>query len=258
MSSAPAHADRPVTEPIETYRILCFAALGVISFVLYVTDSGPFAVLPAVVGALVLIRVSNFGAVLLLLTLAGVMEIRAELLFRIARSVQDRPGDLIIAVATLVYVAGYYRLRSLRSHIFPVVPPARPQPGRKREKPRPQARTPALVTIREIGQLLIQAPVWVLLAVAFWALFTGVIKRHMAPPFWFNVWLIWTLGAIFLLPAAVIAYLAWRRMSSAEALVFLQDVIWAETRREQRRLNRWLAWARMRRRRRADKRTPEA
>ena len=42
---------------------------------------------------------------------------------------------------------------------------------------------------------------------------------------------------------AVIGHLGWRRVSRTEAAMFLQDGLWHETRREQRRINRWRAWA---------------
>jgi hypothetical protein len=53
--------------------------------------------------------------------------------------------------------------------------------------------------------------------------------------------------------AALLRYLALRRMTPPEAGLYLQDVLWRETRREQRRLNRWLAWAWLRRRRREER-----
>ena len=42
----------------------------------------------------------------------------------------------------------------------------------------------------------------------------------------------------------------WRSAAQTreQAALVLQDAVWAETRGEQRRLNRWLAWARLRRR----------
>jgi hypothetical protein len=36
-------------------------------------------------------------------------------------------------------------------------------------------------------------------------------------------------------------------MSVAEANLFLQDILWQETRGDQRRISRWFAWARLRR-----------
>jgi hypothetical protein len=41
-------------------------------------------------------------------------------------------------------------------------------------------------------------------------------------------------------------------MSVEEATLLLQDTLWLETRREQGRINRWLAWARLRSRRRKE------
>jgi len=37
-------------------------------------------------------------------------------------------------------------------------------------------------------------------------------------------------------------------MRPEEAALFLQDTLWRETSREQRRINRWIAWARRRQR----------
>ena len=49
--------------------------------------------------------------------------------------------------------------------------------------------------------------------------------------------------------SSVLGYLAWIRMSPAEATLYLQDVAWRETRREQTRINRWIAWAKLKKRR---------
>jgi len=40
----------------------------------------------------------------------------------------------------------------------------------------------------------------------------------------------------------------WRRvqMDRVSALLMLQDILWNETRGEQRRINRWLAWRKLR------------
>ena len=54
--------------------------------------------------------------------------------------------------------------------------------------------------------------------------------------------IIWGLGGLVLIASTVIGYLAWRRMTPDEAAVVLQDTVWTETRREERKINRWLAW----------------
>jgi hypothetical protein len=47
-------------------------------------------------------------------------------------------------------------------------------------------------------------------------------------------------------------------MSPEEAALYLQDELWRQTRREQARLNRWLAWAEKREARRRARRKPPA
>ena len=51
-------------------------------------------------------------------------------------------------------------------------------------------------------------------------------------------------GALLLGLFALLGYRGWQRQSADEAALFLRDTLWAETRREQRRIQRWLAWRR--------------
>jgi len=56
--------------------------------------------------------------------------------------------------------------------------------------------------------------------------------------------------------AAGSAVLAYARQASAtpeEALLYLQDQVWRDTRCEQSRINRWLVWARLRWQRRKER-----
>jgi hypothetical protein len=53
-----------------------------------------------------------------------------------------------------------------------------------------------------------------------------------------------------IIAASVFGYLAQRRMLPDEAALYLQDSVWRETPREQRRVMAWLAWARLRRKNR--------
>jgi hypothetical protein len=59
--------------------------------------------------------------------------------------------------------------------------------------------------------------------------------------------LAWVLIAGVAVTGAILGHLGWRRTSRSEAAIFLQDGLWHETRREQRRINRWRAWSRRRR-----------
>jgi hypothetical protein len=66
------------------------------------------------------------------------------------------------------------------------------------------------------------------------------------------VLLAWLLGIPALVVGSLLNY--WMRlgMSPDEAQLFLQDTHWQQTAREQRRLGRFLAWARLRRKRREE------
>jgi hypothetical protein len=65
---------------------------------------------------------------------------------------------------------------------------------------------------------------------------------------WWQVTLLaWLFGLVFLFAAALLRYAAQSRMRPDEAALFLQDTLWRETSREQRRINRWISWARRRR-----------
>jgi hypothetical protein len=75
----------------------------------------------------------------------------------------------------------------------------------------------------------------------------GVLAQFFLNGVWRCRLLVWFLSAGLVLVSGVFGYLAWGRLSAAEALLYLQDTTWAETRREQRLLQSWLAWARRRR-----------
>jgi hypothetical protein len=67
---------------------------------------------------------------------------------------------------------------------------------------------------------------------------------------WRLVVLAWTLILGAITCRGLLAFLARGRRRPDEALMFLQDSFWRDTRGEQRRLFRWLAWARLRAKRR--------
>ena len=74
---------------------------------------------------------------------------------------------------------------------------------------------------------------------------------HMVPwdvpqEYWRLGQVVWGLTGLLLGLWAVIGYLGWRQQSADEASLFLRDTLWAETRREQRRIQRWTAWAKWR------------
>jgi hypothetical protein len=63
---------------------------------------------------------------------------------------------------------------------------------------------------------------------------------------WRVAMLVWILSVGLIGLATAIGYWSWRRHSRAEAMLVLRDEFWRQTRGEQRRINRWRAWARRR------------
>jgi hypothetical protein len=73
---------------------------------------------------------------------------------------------------------------------------------------------------------------------------------RLPPPAWRIIVLLWAVGVALLLASGLINYLSRETMTKDEAALILQDVLWREYRSEQRRANRWVAWARLRYQRR--------
>ncbi|HKI35340.1 MAG TPA: hypothetical protein VKA46_26010 [Gemmataceae bacterium] len=168
-------------------------------------------------------------------------------------------SDLLLAVSLLAYAAGQYRLQGLTVRLFPSDPrqgraAARRGSAEATKVKEALRRSPDLVSRREIVVLLLALPACGGLASLFWAWLSGRRTQFLiADEAWQGMLVLWLLGGGVLAAAAVLRYLALRRMTPAEAAMYLQDVLWRETRGEQRLLNRWLAWAWLRRRRREEK-----
>jgi hypothetical protein len=152
-------------------------------------------------------------------------------------------NDLMLCTALLAYLAAQFRLFSMAGNALPVEPGPYPTPAA------PIRRPPGLVTDRELSFLGVLVA-WVVFAQVLWALLPvsvfGVTN-------WPAVVRLFALAVLLagggLLTGAVFDYLGRRRAPPAEALQVLQDELWDETRAEQRALNRWLTWARLRARR---------
>lgn len=177
-------------------------------------------------------------------------------------------SDWLLSGAVLAFCLAQYRFEAITLSIIPedytkqrpepLVPPVARQP--QQSKTNPQARNPQLVTPLEIGWLLLSLPLWAFVAqLCCWLVSASVppqgsvtfMRRGimLEPLTYVGVVLLWPLVLGVLVVAGVLSYVGQRRLREREARLFLQDALWQETSREQRRLNRWLAWAGLRRRR---------
>jgi hypothetical protein len=102
--------------------------------------------------------------------------------------------------------------------------------------------------------LAIVAAVWAVAAALLWlALSTAEPPPAMAPGVWRGVLLVFVIGLTAAVLAGAAAYVAWASATPEEHLLYLQDQLWRETRREQNRVSRFLTWARLRVQRREER-----
>jgi hypothetical protein len=177
-----------------------------------------------------------------------------------ARS-QHEPAfdDFLIAGAFLLYAAAYYRYLGLERHLFPLDVRKRPYAGlgsaeRRRLIEEPQRRAPETVTLRELGTLGLAVPLWIGGAAALWQLAMPYQPQRydFGLVLWSALKVLYLFGIPLLLFRAGIAYSNQCRAGRGESMMYLQEQLWRETRREQSRLNRWLTWARLRAQRRKE------
>jgi hypothetical protein len=248
---------RPGPPFLNTYAVLCLAALAAI--LLVEVQRGPRLTTPllvavGLVGVLIRLR---FGPILLLVTLAAGYLMEQQRLTGLGWRWYVRPrafevADVVLCGAVLAYVAAHYRLQALTRYVFPPDPRRRePVPGRPgKKRVLRQTRSPELATPEEAAFLVLLVPVPALLAQVLWlAVARQWSVLGLPPPVGRILLLGWVLAVGAFLLAALLGHWRWRRMSGDEGGLYLQDTLWRETRREQRRLNKWLAWSEQRRRR---------
>lgn len=214
------------------YLIVGLAALGLIGFGPLRSGDYRAALGPILIGT---------GGLLFLGRMAplGVLAALAAGLVLTSRRSAPLTNDILLGLGVVVYLIAQYRLFALRAGAVP-----------GEEDGEPRVRTDADVPARELSAVLLTAAASVIAAVMFWEM-TALIRPRwrLSAANWRLQVLVWILGFVLLVVAGAIAYWAARRQSTDEALLALRDEFWRETRGEQRKINRWLAWARRRRER---------
>jgi hypothetical protein len=175
--------------------------------------------------------------------------------------------DMILAAAALIYIAAHYRFLSVTRNVFPLDRrrrlrrPDAERPGRVVLGPvLEQKRSPALADQQEIGPLVLLASVCACLGQLLWGWVSSgsfSIESRLGQRFhkvpeelWHLALLLWCFSLFLIVMTGLIAYMGQQRLTVEEAELYLQDDLWRQTRREQSRINRWLAWAVQRRKRR--------
>jgi hypothetical protein len=250
---------------VRAYTVLCLTALMGMVLALEVNDRELlWILLLAAVGAVGVVARWRIGPPLLLLGLAVLEVYHHAIVPWYLRNVAWHESPLMNAVlcaSVLAYAAGHYRLLSLVRTVFPIDyrrPPALVRArGERRPPPALDGRLPRSANLPgpwEMPMLAITAAVWAVAVSLFWFAISGRrAPLDMPSDLWRGLLLIFLVGATMAVLAGATAYLHWSMATPAEHLLYLQDQLWRETRREQNRINRWLQWARLRGQRRKER-----
>jgi hypothetical protein len=263
-------ADKPSqnNSAVRNYMLFCFAGLLSMVPVMLMKGMDLWCIFPLVLGAASLMAQWRAGPVFVLVSLAVVFALRSmgfdpitslEMLMTLTwpqagmSFVPPTPVlDFLLSVCVIVYLTGHYRLQALIHHVVP--PDARALlPTGRRVKGQPELehvnprRAPGLLTPWEIP-LLGGAGVLSALAGEYaWRFFHGLRPRYgFSGHGWQTFTFIWSSALILFVAWSVFGYLARRRATPEESLLYLQDQLWRQTRREQSGISRWIAWARLR------------
>ena len=243
---------------VRAYMVLALAALAVIFTTQLEQGAGLGSLLVLLAGVLGVTARLHAAPLLFLLVLVA-----QQILWRVSHPGFHRGvappsvlqvSDVVLCGAVLAYVVAHYRLQGLLGDVVPRDPRHREGPPRWHfwryswlPRTASERRSPRGVSATEIPILLLTLPAAALAAQFIWAVLTprwGPLQ--LAPPVWRILVLGWSLTIALLLVSTALKHWRRRHMSVEEAALLLQDALWLETRREQGRINRWLAWARLR------------
>jgi hypothetical protein len=216
------------------------ALLAVILVALLSRKIGPVAVLPVALGVVGL-TIRFRPAPLLTLLMVAMMLYWEEGSDPAGRVVLTGAhafsfSDFILSAALLGYFIVHYRLLGLAEGMVPA------DPRRASASSLQPGANSRVAPSAEIGRLVLSLPVWALGAYVAWR-----ILPFFKPPIVDLAIRPWqgSLVTIALLVGiqaarALIGYARWRRLTHTEALLYLEDTLWQETRGEQRFVSRRL------------------
>jgi hypothetical protein len=263
----PEPEDLVALPSVNYYLFLGFSGL-VVLFLALMERIGTFAVVPGLIGVLGLATFlvpRRLGSLRKPVYFAPVVMLLVTALFLAMSSSFSRRSvqvmDVLAAPALLAYLGSQYRLFTLGWSAVPVdVRPRLSGPGGDA----PEARPLHLVSPREPVRLIVVIALCSLAGLVLWQwLLTewrfvdapGERRLGMNPSPWHVTMLIWLLGVGALVLTGMFRILRSYRMSQDEAALIGVDTLWTETRGEQRRLARWMAWRRRKSERKLEKPT---
>ncbi len=156
--------------------------------------------------------------------------------------------DAFLVLVLLVYLQGQYRLIGYLSRALP----QEGQIGSDQRRPILRELPPM-----DTGEGLRGATVLAFVVVA--AIFTWILVSTTGPPVdlsrevWHGLLLAWLLATALLGTSTIVRIAFWREASRDVHRMFLQEVLWRETRGDQARVNRWIVQARLKAQKRREK-----
>lgn len=261
------------TPAARTYLITGLAATAMLCASLIERSAGLWGFLPALIaGAGLVFRWVNAAVFVLLGTAIAMLVTQPVMQTRTSMS------DVILAMSILSYVMAQYRLCSLTVAIFPndarqtLQPPkekrrtdlpallqffmtitivpmlvylALRRPDKTRPQYGPHRRDTEVLPSDEIPKALVAVAFSATGALAIW-LSTRWRSAPLAtyPQQWQLGMIVWVLLLPVILVAVGTSYVQWRNAKPEEARMIMAEELWRQTRREQRRVARWAAWAR--------------
>jgi hypothetical protein len=242
--------DDPLAETaVQVYIYVCLTALVVLFLVLVRRGMGSGSFIPAVIGILGLGLRWRLAPLVTVIALTFLLYARQPVVLHFSR--RFNLFDWILSAALLAYFAGHYRLQGLTHSILPI-DPRRRSSGAEPDQPAGATsaaaripRDPRLVQSAEVGWILLSLPVLALTAQLIWRFLPqGGARYGLDAGKWRGLVLAWLTILVLLGIAGLLRYLNWRNWSRRQARMVLEDALWQETRREQRRLAVWTVWAR--------------
>jgi hypothetical protein len=239
----------------QQYLIMSLAALTIILVVLLRWGMDRWSFVPVLIGVLAVILRWRITPLLTLILLAGLLLVSESTDLALAPRYSTRGfslPDWLLCGAMLALCAAQYRIQGMDS---PLPPQGKREKAQGKKEKGPAAGPFALGSARpvsplEVGWLVLSLPVWAFVAQLCWRLTpVGARAYGVTPHTWRGIVLASLLAIAVLVVAGVFGYARQRRLGERQARLFLQDVFWQETGREQRRVGAWLAWADLRRRR---------
>ncbi len=235
---------------VRNYMLICLAALFLLLVCLSDRGLEWWSFAPPAIGCLTLLARWSHGPALVLLSLTGLLGLSG---LRSLRGYSYGLGqrtptsmDLILCIAVLAYAVGHYRVLSLTRRLLPS---ELPQRGSSEVDPRAVRRSADLVAPWELVLFGLSLLIWSSLALLLWSwLMEGRPPMDMHDPLWRLLQIVWAALALLATAGVSASYLRLTSATPEESLMYLQDEVWRHTRREQGVLNRWLTWARTRRR----------